>query len=122
MSGKKITLMMDGNFKAQHLNMRREKDDIALADGHAFFVEDKAYKIQLTKAVDTPQVRTMQPSTTVSLMNFPAKRSTCNDHKAVSQANAERHNLEATGIGAVACSRHGAFVPHTVVDFQKGEK
>jgi hypothetical protein len=40
----------------------------------------------------------------------------------VNRANAERHKLEATGIGAAACSRHGCFVPHSVVDFQKGER
>ena len=31
-------------------------------------------------------------------------------------------NLEATGIGAVACGHHGCFYPHSVVDFQKGER
>jgi hypothetical protein len=31
-------------------------------------------------------------------------------------------NLDATGVGACACARHGCFVPHTMVDFQKGEK
>jgi hypothetical protein len=50
------------------------------------------------------------------------KRSTCNDHKAVNQANADRSKLEATGIGACACSRHGCFFPTAVVDFQKGER
>jgi hypothetical protein len=29
---------------------------------------------------------------------------------------------DVTGIGAVACARHGFFVPSSVVDFQKGEK
>ncbi|KAG2078324.1 hypothetical protein BDR04DRAFT_998436, partial [Suillus decipiens] len=27
----------------------------------------------------------------------------------------------ATGVGATACAHHGCFVPHSVVDFQKGE-
>jgi hypothetical protein len=26
------------------------------------------------------------------------------------------------GVGAAACPRHGCFVPHSVVDFQKGER
>ena len=30
--------------------------------------------------------------------------------------------MEATGIGAIACGRHGCFIPHSVVDFQKGER
>ena len=37
-------------------------------------------------------------------------------------ANADRHKLESTGIGAAACGRHGCFFPQGVVDFQKGER
>ena len=33
-----------------------------------------------------------------------------------------KKNRDATGIGACACARHGCFIPHTVVDFQKGER
>ena len=33
-----------------------------------------------------------------------------------------RSNLRATGIGATACARHGCFVLHCVVDFNKGEQ
>ncbi|KAI6014687.1 hypothetical protein EDC04DRAFT_2870627 [Pisolithus marmoratus] len=29
---------------------------------------------------------------------------------------------EVRGIGATACAQHGCFVPHSVVDFQKGER
>ncbi|KAG1723996.1 uncharacterized protein EDB91DRAFT_1087649 [Suillus paluster] len=48
-------------------------------------------------------------------------KSTCNNHQAVNEANIQRSNLRATGVGAPACARHGCFVPHAVVDFQKGE-
>ncbi|KAG1721118.1 hypothetical protein EDB19DRAFT_2029710 [Suillus lakei] len=50
------------------------------------------------------------------------QRSDCNNHRAVNQANASRQRLEATGIGGCACARHGCFVPHSMVDFQKGER
>lgn len=40
----------------------------------------------------------------------------------MNKANADRHDMEATGIGAIACGRHGCFIPHSVVDFQKGER
>lgn len=40
----------------------------------------------------------------------------------MNKANADRHKLEVTGIGATACGRHGCFVPGSVVDFQKGEQ
>ncbi|KAG1728761.1 uncharacterized protein EDB91DRAFT_1086001 [Suillus paluster] len=42
-------------------------------------------------------------------------------YMAVNEANIQRSNLRATGVGAPACARHGCFVPHAVVDFQKGE-
>ena len=47
---------------------------------------------------------------------------TCNDHRAVLNAAVSRGQLEATGIGAAACSRHGFFAPHACVDFQGGER
>ena len=48
------------------------------------------------------------------------KRSTCHDHRAVNNVNKHGGHLESTGIGAMACI-HGAFVPDSIVDFQKGE-
>ena len=46
--------------------------------------------------------------------------STCHDHHAVSNVNKHSGHLESTGIGATACI-HGAFVPDSVVDFQRGK-
>lgn len=46
----------------------------------------------------------------------------CHEHRAVLAAKSERAPLEATGIGAAACTRQGFFFPHCVVDFQKGEQ
>ena len=48
------------------------------------------------------------------------KKSTCHDHRAVNDVNKHGGHLESTGIGATACI-HGAFVPDSVIDFQKGE-
>ncbi|KAH9914838.1 uncharacterized protein B0H18DRAFT_824213, partial [Fomitopsis serialis] len=98
------TFVMDGNFSAEHLKMRNPREDVSLADGHGFMVTDDPYKRHLKEAVDDRE------------------KSSCHAHRAVSQANADRHDMEATGIGAVACGRHGCFVPHAVVDFQKGER
>jgi len=62
-------------------------------------------------------------------MDYPAslipdfvKKSTCSDHKAVNRVGLTQGHLQATGIGAVACARHGCFFPQSVVDFQKGER
>ncbi|KAG1856166.1 hypothetical protein F4604DRAFT_1685567 [Suillus subluteus] len=64
-----------------------------------------------------PDTKLILPSQRTS-----AQRSECNNHRAVNQANASRHKLEATGIGGCTCARHGCFVPNSMVDFQKGER
>ncbi|KAH9942125.1 hypothetical protein B0H21DRAFT_696451, partial [Amylocystis lapponica] len=96
--------MMDGNFSAEHLKMRRPANDVAISDGTGFMVGEGRYKAHLKLAKEVKS------------------KSSCNNHKAVNLANADRHKLEATGIGATACPRHGCFLPHAVVDFQKGER
>ncbi|KAG2137902.1 uncharacterized protein EDB93DRAFT_1106518 [Suillus bovinus] len=55
-------------------------------------------------------------------LGFMVGKDSCNNHQAVNQANATQHKLESTGIGGVACARHGCFVPHAMVDFQKGKR
>ncbi|KAG1873904.1 hypothetical protein F4604DRAFT_1925476 [Suillus subluteus] len=78
------SLVMDGNFKAEHMFPANP------TDGLGFMVSDGRYKLHLAEAQDI--------------------------------AKTSRHNLEATGIGGCACARHGCFVPHSMVDFQKGER
>ena len=41
---------------------------------------------------------------------------------AVTEANTNRQILESTGLSAAACAQHGCFIPHSIVDFQKGER
>ncbi|KAG1784990.1 uncharacterized protein HD556DRAFT_1435287 [Suillus plorans] len=91
------TLVMDGNFKAEHLHPVNPSNEVSLMDGLAFMIGDERYKNCV-------------------------QRSDCNNHLVVNQANASRQRLEATGIGGCACARHGCFVPHSMVDFQKGER
>ncbi|KAG1726660.1 hypothetical protein EDB19DRAFT_1897619 [Suillus lakei] len=50
------------------------------------------------------------------------EKSSCNNHWVVNQVNVAQHKLESTGIGGVACARHSCFVPHLMVDCQKGER
>ncbi|KAI6168035.1 hypothetical protein EDD17DRAFT_1503696 [Pisolithus thermaeus] len=70
------TVVMDGNFKAEHMSA-------------------------------TPHI---------------TEKSTCNNHKAISQASASHRKLNSTGVGATTCVQHGCFYPHSVVDFQKGKR
>ncbi|KAI0341038.1 hypothetical protein BDW22DRAFT_1445358 [Trametopsis cervina] len=99
----RIQLVMDGNFAAEHQRMKNPEDDVWLADGDGFFVGRSRFQEHSRTAVERVQ------------------RSSCNDHKAVNGPG-RKSILDATGIGATACARHGAMVPHSVVNFTRGEK
>ncbi|KAG1844776.1 hypothetical protein F4604DRAFT_1937331 [Suillus subluteus] len=96
--------VVDGNFTAQHMTMKMPQLDISLSDGLGYMVKDREYQAHLSLAVESKE------------------RSSCSNHRAINTANINRSNLRATGVGATACARHGCFVPHSIVDFQKGER
>ncbi|KAH9991703.1 hypothetical protein BJV77DRAFT_946093, partial [Russula vinacea] len=95
------SIVVDGNFYTDHLKMRHSEDDVTLADGLAFMVETKPYLKYISESKDIKQA--------------------CFLLLAMNAANLDRKNRDVTGIGACACAWHRCFVPHTVVDFQKGE-
>ncbi|KIJ10833.1 hypothetical protein PAXINDRAFT_16227 [Paxillus involutus ATCC 200175] len=97
------SFVMDGNFSAEHMKLKND-DDFDLTGGSGYFTASLRYQAHLQIADDK------QP------------KSTCHEHKAVNQVHATQKHLTATGIGAIACARHGCFMPDTVVDFQKGER
>ncbi|KAG1732333.1 hypothetical protein EDB19DRAFT_1896758 [Suillus lakei] len=92
-----LYLVMDGNFKAEHMHPVNASNEVSLMDGLGFMVSNERYKSHLAIAQDHVQ------------------RSDCNNHRAVNQANASQQRLEATGIGGCACAQHGCFVPHSMV-------
>ncbi|KII83158.1 hypothetical protein PLICRDRAFT_119732, partial [Plicaturopsis crispa FD-325 SS-3] len=96
--------VVDGNFSAQSMQMRRPELDVGLTDGEGGMTSEGPYQHHLK---NTPEIK---------------QRSGCVKHNAINSANLERKNLAATGGGTCACGRHGAFVPHSMVDFQKGER
>ncbi|KAI6014592.1 hypothetical protein BKA83DRAFT_89023 [Pisolithus microcarpus] len=98
------TMVMDRNFKVEHIKERCSEDQVWLMDRHGYMVMHLEYQEYL-KA--TPHI-TEKPS--------------CNNHKALSLPNANCGKLDCMGIGAMACAWHGWFYPHSVVDFQKGER
>ncbi|KAI6097641.1 hypothetical protein EV401DRAFT_2061676 [Pisolithus croceorrhizus] len=101
--------VIDGNFTAQHMKMNKPEMDVSLSDGKGYMVSEIPYQSHLQQSVDNKEVG-------------GPKRSTCSNHRAINAANINKSNLRSTGIGATACARHGCFVPHSVVDFQKGER
>ncbi|KAI6111092.1 hypothetical protein F5141DRAFT_1214590 [Pisolithus sp. B1] len=96
--------VIDGNFTAQHMKMNKPELDVALSDGKGYMVSEGPYQNHLQQSLDSKE------------------RSTCSNHRAINTANINKSNLRSTGIGTTACAQHGCFVPHTVVDFQKGER
>ncbi|KAI1789363.1 hypothetical protein LXA43DRAFT_892969, partial [Ganoderma leucocontextum] len=97
-------IIMDGNFSTKYQPMKNPQDDVRLADGQSFMVTSRPYKEHLKTVVHFTQ------------------KLECHKHRAVLAASSQKALLEATGIGAAACSRHGFFFPHCMVDFQKGEQ
>ena len=100
--------------------MRKSEKDVRLTHGTGYIVEETAYQHHLSSGSEIQEV-----CFSIRQVHFQltfCQKSKCTNHRALHQANAHLNNLEATGIGACACSRHGCFIPHSVVDFQKGER
>lgn len=59
-----VRYVVDGNFTAQHMKMRRPECDIALADGLGYMVEDGPYQNHVSSAHETKEVRILDTWTT----------------------------------------------------------
>jgi hypothetical protein len=113
----------DGNFKLEHMLIKNAEADIYLSDGQSFLVEDKQYQNHIATSVQSKQVMILLINIVHNGLIGYIQKPRCNNHRAMSQANSHnKDHLRATGIGACACARHGCFYPHSVVDFQKGER
>ena len=88
---------------ASHQCQKCPEDDVPLTNGHSFMMEPVTYKEHLKVALESK----LAPST-------------CNEFKANQKVDVAGY--DATGIGAVACLRHGFFQPEATVDFQRGEQ
>ncbi|KIM63799.1 hypothetical protein SCLCIDRAFT_116668, partial [Scleroderma citrinum Foug A] len=97
-------IAMDGNFKAEHMLLKRNTNEVWLMDGKGFMVTEQPYKRYLAGTAN--QVEKLD----------------CSNHRAVNQANSNRSQLASTGIGGCSCARHGCFIPHAMVNFQRGEQ
>ena len=117
------TLVANGNFKQDHLRMKHPHEDVALSDGHGYMVGKDAFASYIASAppLSKPVRSRYQIASQHCLIHVVLKKSTCHEHNAVINQNTNRAHLDATGIGAVACGRHGCFYPHAVVNFDKGE-
>lgn len=48
--------MVDGNFTAQHMKMRKPEDDISLSDGLAYMVANEPYQKHVSQAANNEEV------------------------------------------------------------------
>ncbi|KAG2028407.1 hypothetical protein BDR03DRAFT_809500, partial [Suillus americanus] len=85
-------LVMDVNFKAEHMHLVNPLDEVSLMDGLDFMVSNERYKSQIV-IITGLSIKQMPPS-----KGWKPR------------------------IGGCACAQHGCFVPHSMVDFQKGER
>jgi len=109
-------------MKLVHLIMKRPEDDVSLSDGELFMVKHPPYAEHLAHTPQKQPVSSHKSIVHLSSDNLTnVKKSRCSNHRAQNNGNLHRKHLDSTGKGACACARHGAFVPHCVVDFQKGE-
>ncbi|KAI5980405.1 hypothetical protein F5J12DRAFT_789308 [Pisolithus orientalis] len=97
-------LVMDGNFKAEHMHPKDAGSKAWLMDGKGYMVTSQPYKEYLSGTKNVVEILD------------------CSNHQAVNQANANWQQLTSTGIGGCACAWHGCFVLHAMVDFQKGKQ
>lgn len=96
--------MVDANFKLKSKD--RNADDIELAPGWAYYVEDSRVKAHVAEFGDIKE-----------------EDSTCSaEFGAIKRAGIGRNGYLASGVGAVLCGRHGLARKSGVTDLQKGEK
>lgn len=48
--------MVDGNFTAQHMNMKQPELDIFLSDGLGYMVTEEEYQVHLASATESKEV------------------------------------------------------------------
>ena len=57
------SLVVDGNFKADHIKLKRATDDVWLTDGEGMMTARAPYKAHLAIAIETKEVKSYQCST-----------------------------------------------------------
>ena len=53
--------MIDGNFTAQHMKMRKPKDDVSLSDGLEYIVANEPYQKHVAQAANNEEVCIIGP-------------------------------------------------------------
>jgi hypothetical protein len=107
-------------MKLVHMKMKQPEDDVSLSNGELFMVRWAPYVEHLAHAPPRQLVSSHRHTVNVYELTC-AKKLKWSNHRAQNNSNIHWKHLDSTGKGACACARRGAFIPHCVVDFRKGE-
>ncbi|KAI0643898.1 hypothetical protein C8Q79DRAFT_1002434 [Trametes meyenii] len=98
-----LYLMMDANFRCRCKD--RGLEDIELAPGWSYYVEEAKFREYLKKA------------------GLDVDENSCSaEHNAILNANLCKEGYVASGVGAVLCACHALFRPNGTADLHLGEK
>lgn len=113
-------MAVDANFRLKLKN--RKLEDISLAPGWGYYVEEKEYHAYLKEHVSENEVRSTRIRR--NFKDSPAEQiNYCQSHlHAIDHGNKHLSNYSASGVGASKCARHTFVRPNGVGDLQRGEK
>ncbi len=117
-----LFLMMDANFHARCKD--RGFDDIPLASGWAYYVEESRYHEHLkARSGDKQDVCCLPSTINVQIDDPMLQENTCSaEHNAIAKAGLRKEGYIASGVGAVLCARHAMVRPNGTGDLQLGER
>jgi len=61
------SLVVDGNFTADHIKLKRAADDVWLTDGEGMMTARAPYKAHLAIAIETKEVRSISAVSTYTM-------------------------------------------------------
>ncbi|TEB21105.1 hypothetical protein FA13DRAFT_1757652 [Coprinellus micaceus] len=98
--------VMDGNFVCIHQMLKSQEGDMVWlkGKGEGYMTSKEPYDNYIDSTIEEKEV------------------SKCYNYRAIADRGKAYKGCDASGIGAAACGWHGAFVPTSVLDFQKGER
>jgi hypothetical protein len=117
-------IVADGNRKADHVRQKTGNRDAWISEGSGMIPEREDYQNFLKTAIERLTVRVKFLSDILLLMFrlIITKKAPCqNRFQAIMNALLSSKACDVTGIVAIACARHGCYVPNTIVDLSLGE-
>lgn len=65
--------MVDGNFSAQHMKMRKPENDVPLSDGLVYMVANEPYQNHISQAANNEKVCIIGLECTIMLILHPSE-------------------------------------------------